>query len=65
MTQETQLLKHFQSGRSITKLEALNLYGIWNSGDTVFKLRNKGHNIKTTMIDTPTGKRIAKYYLTD
>ena len=64
MTQETQLLKHFQSGRSITKLEALNLYGIWNSGDTVFKLRNKGHNIKTTMIKDGN-KHYAKYYLTD
>jgi len=64
MTNETILLKHFQSGKSITKLEALKLYGIWNSGDTVYKLRRKGHNIKTTMIDNGK-KRYAKYYLTD
>ena len=48
MNQKAILLNHLKKA-PITKLEALKLYGIWNSGDTILKLRNAGHNIVTEM----------------
>ena len=52
---------HLQNGKSLTKLQALKMFGCWNTGDVIFKLR-KEMDIKTEMIEE-NGKRFAKYYL--
>lgn len=61
MNQKAMLLNHLKKA-PITKLEALKLYGIWNSGDTIFNLRNAGHDIITTM-KKDGKKRYAVYSL--
>ena len=67
-TQKKQILDYLKTGKSITKLEALKMFGCWNSGDIIFKLRNefKRNNeklsIKTDMI-TNGKKRFASYKL--
>lgn len=63
-TYTKQILTYLEKGKSITKLEALQMFGCWNSGDCIFKLRNKGYNIITTMIKA-NGKTFASYKLKD
>ena len=67
-TQKKQILDYLKTGKSITKLEALKMFGCWNSGDVIYKLRNefKRNNekfsIEMTMI-TNGKKRFASYKL--
>lgn len=51
-TQFKQILTHLESGKELTKLEALRRFGCWNSGDVIHKIRKeKGYDyIKTEMI---------------
>jgi len=58
--QTRQVLKHLEDGNTITPIEALNLFGVFRLADVIFKLRNKGHGIKTTMIKQGR-KRFAEY----
>lgn len=44
------LENHLLSGNPITKLEALQKFGVWNTGDVVFKMRRRGIDIETKMI---------------
>ena len=61
-TQKKQILDYLKTGKSITKLEALKMFSIWNSGDAIFNLRKEGHIIETTMI-TNGKKRVASFKL--
>ena len=62
MTQGQMLLKHLKH-TAITKLQALRMYGILNTGNEIFKLRCKGFNIVTTMIPRAEGHPFAEYRL--
>ena len=61
-TQKKQILDYLKTGKSITKLEALKMFGCWNSGDAILHLRRAGHKIEMTMI-TNGKKRFASYKL--
>jgi len=61
-SQEKQILNYLQSGKSITQMEALNLFDCMRLSARVHRLNKRGHNIKTLMIEE-NGKRFAKYYL--
>ena len=61
MAQETQILNHLKK-KSITPIEALNLYGCFRLAARISDLRNDGYNIKTTIIKNGQ-KRYAKYFL--
>lgn len=56
------VLKHLQSGRPLTPLEALEKYGIFRLGARCFDLKKQGHEIVTTMV-TKNQKRFAEYKL--
>jgi hypothetical protein len=60
-TQKERIFEHLKSGRTITPLEALNLYGCFRLGDVIFKLRSEGKNISTTI--NKDGKKYAIYTL--
>lgn len=60
-SQEKAILNYLQSGKSLTQLEALPLFGSFRLGARVFSLIRKGHPIKSRMIRTVTGKRVAQY----
>lgn len=53
--------------RGITGLEALNLYGLYRLSDAIFKLRQEGYNIVTTIEEREDkyGNKVsyARYYL--
>ena len=62
-SKQSRVLAHLVSGKSITPLQALELYGSFRLGALIFNLRAEGHNIKT---ETMPGTRHAKYtYVTD
>ena len=62
MSQRDAILNHLESGRTITSLEALNLYGCLRLAAIIYSLREEEFKIKTEMIDV-NGKTIAEYSL--
>ena len=56
------LEKYLIEGKSITKLEALLKFGVWNTGDVIFKMRKRGFNIEIKMIKQKD-KTFAQYKL--
>ena len=62
-SKQSKILAHLVSGKSITPIQALELYGSFRLGALIFNLRAEGHNIKT---DIMPETRHAKYsYVTD
>lgn len=60
---QTALIKGWLlNGRSITQLDALNLFGCFRLAARIADIREQGVNIMTEMI-TVNDKRIASYYL--
>lgn len=61
------ILEHLKSGRSITSLEAVKLYGATRLAAIIYELRKKGYVIASHIITVPTryGKdaRVAQYTL--
>ena len=62
MTQHEQILKHLETGKSLSVAEALTKYGIYALSQRVGELRKTHPNIESEMVER-NGKRFAKYYL--
>ena len=62
-TQNSQIIKHLENGGTLTRLEALNKFKCLNLPSRIGELRDKGYDIKTTMIKVPSFKRVARYSL--
>ena len=60
--QVTNITNHLLSGRAITPIEALNLYGCFRLAAHIHVLRNEGMDIRTEMIQG-TQNRYASYTL--
>jgi hypothetical protein len=58
------ILRHLQSGGTLTALEALDLFGCNRLAARVADLKNKGYNVKSRFITLPNTKRVSEYYLT-
>jgi hypothetical protein len=58
-----QVLSHLQSGKPITALEALNLYGIFRLASRIHDLKKCGVEIQSREIETDNGKKISQYFL--
>lgn len=51
-------------GYHLTKLQIFEKALLTNGGDTIFQLRNAGHNIKTRMeVNKSTKSRFAVYFI--
>ena len=62
-SQTTAILKHLQTGASLTRLEALkNGWGI-ELPTRIFELKADGYAIETHTLKLPDGKRVASYRL--
>jgi len=60
---QTALIKGWLlNGRSITQLDALNMFGCFRLAARIADIREQGLDVVTDMI-TVNDKRIAKYYL--
>jgi len=58
------ILKHLEEGNPITGITALHNFGVYRLSDTIWKLRQRGHNIETTMCKMGN-KEYASYRLTE
>ena len=47
ISKQSKVLAHLVSGKSITPIEALELYGCFRLGALIFNLRSDGHKIDT------------------
>lgn len=47
MNKTEKVLEHLRKHGTITSLEAIELYGATRLSDIIYRLRKKGHNIKT------------------
>lgn len=63
MSQEAQIEQYLRAGNSITPLEALNKFGCFRLGARIKELRDAGLDIRTEMVRTLSGKRVAEYSL--
>jgi len=62
-SQNEQILRHLQSGKPITAMEALRLYGSLRLSGRIYDLKRRGNAISARTVTTLTGKRIAEYYI--
>ena len=49
-SKHNQIKAHLQSGRAISGLGALNVYGVYRLSSVINRLRNEGMKIKTTIV---------------
>lgn len=61
MSQKQDILNYLKQGNTLTKLEALRLFGCMNLGGRILELRTR-HSIETQMINVGE-KRVAEYRL--
>lgn len=61
------ILAHLQSGRPITQLDALRMYGVGRLAARIHELRKKGHPIqsRSATVTKSSGEkaRVSEYYL--
>lgn len=62
-TQKNKILKWLLRGRKLTPLAALEKFQCLCLSSRIRDLRKEGHDIKTRMIKTATGKWVAEYSL--
>lgn len=55
------ILRHLEKGKSISLMESLFVYKISRLSDCIFKIRNAGHDVITTMRVDEGGKEYARY----
>lgn len=61
--QADEILLHLKTGRTLTALEALRLFGCLRLGARIYDLKRRGVRIKKEMTQTASGKWIAEYSL--
>lgn len=62
-TQDAQVIRHLMSGKSLTPIEALDLYGSFRLSSIIYRLRYRGYDIRTEMVTIRKGTRVARYTL--
>ena len=62
MSQCSDILTYLQSGRSLTPLEALDLFGCMRLGARIWELKGEGYDIESHTLEVG-GKHVAVYSL--
>ncbi len=62
-SQEKQILAYMQAGKSITPLEALNIFGCFRLGARIYDMGRRGIEVKSEFVTLPSGKRVKKYWV--
>jgi hypothetical protein len=57
------ILQWLKSGKTITALEALEIFGCMNLKGRIWDIKQCGYNPTKKMVKTESGKHIAKYSL--
>ena len=61
MSQKDMVLGYLMAGKTLTAIEALNLFGCMSLSQRVGNLKRAGHPIQSETITLPNKKRIARY----
>lgn len=61
--QTSVVLQHLKKYKSITSIGAIVMYQIFRLAARIYELRAEGWKIKTVMINSPNGRKYAKYRL--
>lgn len=62
-TQNEKILSWLQRGKKITQLAALSRFKCLRLSARIGTLRKRGHDIKTELVKTDSGKWVAEYSL--
>ena len=62
-TQMDHIKKHLKTGKTLSPLEALGLYGVFRLAARIKELRDKGWPIVTENRTDPNGKKYAVYHM--
>lgn len=62
-SQNDMVLEHLMTGRSITPLEAIGVYGIYRLAARVCELKKSGHVIESEVRRDKNKKPYARYYM--
>lgn len=62
-SQNSMIRNWLEEGKTITALEALNLFGCMRLPSRIHDLKQRGMNIVSNRITLPNGKRVAQYSL--
>ena len=62
-TQAGRILAHLRAGNQLTALEALDAFGCFRLAARIHELRREGWQIEERTVETPSGKRVAEYWL--
>ena len=62
-TQKAHVKDYLESGKSITPIEALEMFGSFRLGSIIFKLRGEGMAIRTDYVTNRYNTKFAKYSL--
>ncbi len=63
-TQNQMILSHLKAGKTITKLEALDLFNCLSLSSRISDLKKMGNAIDSKTIKTKSGKHVAEYSIT-
>ena len=61
MTQNQQILSHMKTGKDITPLQAIGLYGVYRLAARINDLRKQGVPIETVIRTDGQGRTYASY----
>jgi len=63
VSQKKQILHWMKLGRSITPIEALDMYGCFRLSAVIYDLKKEGHSIQMELVKNQNDKKYAKYTL--
>lgn len=63
MSQSQKILKHLSSGKSLSPLQALGLFGCYRLASRIHDLKRAGHQIETIIKSDDQGRTYASYVL--
>ncbi len=62
-TQANRILRYLEAGNRLTALEALERFQCLRLAARIHELRDAGWQIEERTVETPSGKRVAEYWL--
>jgi len=62
-TQCSIIIECLRTGKTITAMEAFQMFGITRLAARIHELRCRGYDIQSETVVTPAGKRVEAYYL--
>ena len=63
LSQNAQISSYLSTGKTLTSIEALRMFGTFRLSARIHNLKDKGLNIKAKSLSLASGKRVAQYYI--